>query len=148
MSHTGVFVCGGLSLSSRSTLREMITDGDHIPTLPPGKAEVEVLSDFLRYLNDCSREYIQEVYPVSGASYWGGEIHYILTHSNDWGTPQQVLMRQAAEGAGLILPSKQNQLWFITEGEASVHLCIDKDLMGDPIRVSHTTFHSRGSEEH
>lgn len=124
----------------------MITRGDHIPTLLPGKAEVEVLSDFLRYLNDCSREYIQEVYPVFGASYWGGrEIHYILTHSNDWGIPQQVLMRQAAEGAGLVLSSRQNQLWFITEGEASLHLCIDKGLLDDPIQVSHTTFHSRGA---
>lgn len=97
---------------------------------------VEVVADFLTYLNDCAKQYIQQVHPGIGLDLWlGREIHYILSHPNGWEGPQQALMRQAAEKAGLVKAEGRNQLTFITEGEASLNRCIDKGLMSDAIRV-------------
>lgn len=104
--------------------------------LPLGKTVVEVLSDFLKYLNECAKQYIQEQHPGIGQSLWNGpEIHYVLSHPNGWEGPQQALMRQAAEKAGLVPSGGRNKLTFITEGEASLNRCIEKGLMNDSIRV-------------
>ncbi len=120
-------------------LHPFAKDDDFLPPLPPGKMVVEVLSDFLRYLNNCAQEYIQEVHPVTGTEIWSSqEIQYILTHSNGWEGPQQASMRQAAQEAGLVKPDGGNQLCLIAEGEAGLHLCIERGLMNDSIRVSHT----------
>jgi hypothetical protein len=88
-------------------------------------------------LSDCAKQYIQETHPGIGTSIWEGkEIHYVLSHPNGWEGPQQALMRQAAEMAGLITKSGRNKVTFITEGEASLNRCIDKGLMSESIRVS------------
>lgn len=112
------------------------TQGDvRIPDLPLGKTVVEVVADFLTYLNDCAKQYIQQVHPGIGVDLWSGrEIHYILSHPNGWEGPQQALMKQAAEKAGLLKAGGRNQLTFITEGEASLNRCIEKGLMSDAIR--------------
>ncbi|KAF9444305.1 hypothetical protein P691DRAFT_807545, partial [Macrolepiota fuliginosa MF-IS2] len=108
---------------------------NRISPLPLGKTIVEVLSDFLKYLNDCARQYIQEQHPGIGSSIWvGKEIHYVLSHPNGWEGPQQTLMRQAAEKAGLVSSRGRNKLTFITEGEASLNRCIEKGLMNDSIQ--------------
>lgn len=114
------------------------TGNARIPPLPLNKTVVDVLSDFLKYLNNCAREYIQEVHPGIGTSVCAGssEIHYILSHPNGWEGPQQALMKQAAEKAGLIKPGGRNQLSFITEGEASLNTCIEKGLKSDLVQVS------------
>lgn len=44
-------------------------------------------------------------------------------------------MRQAAEKAGLISPGGMNEVTFISEGEASLNMCIEHDLLSDSIRV-------------
>lgn len=108
-----------------------------IPPLPLGKTVVGVLSDFLEYLNDCARHYIQQVHPGVGTSIWSGtEIHYILPHPNGWEGSQKALMKQAAEKAGLITPNGRNQLTFIAEGEACLHRAISgKGFMSKSIRV-------------
>ncbi|KAF9444529.1 hypothetical protein P691DRAFT_736332 [Macrolepiota fuliginosa MF-IS2] len=108
---------------------------NRISPLPPRKTIIEVLSDFLKYLNDCAKQYIQEQHPGIGSSIWiGNEIHYVLSHPNGWEGPQQTLMRQAAEKAGLVPPGGRNKLTFITEGEASLNQCIEKGLMSGSIR--------------
>ncbi len=113
------------------------TGNARIPPLPLSKTVVEVLSDFLEYLNDCARQYMQEVHPGIGTSLWAGsEIHYILSHPNGWEGPRQAVMKQAAEKAGLIKPGGRNHLSFITEGEASLNRCIEKGLKIDLIQVS------------
>lgn len=121
----------------RPKTKDFAAGAAHIPPLPLGKTVVEVLADFLKYLNDCARQYIQEVHPGIGSSLWAGsEIHYILSHPNGWEGSQQALMKQAAEKAGLVPPGGRNKLTFITEGEASLNRCIEKGLMTEGIRVS------------
>jgi hypothetical protein len=47
-------------------------------------------------------------------------------------------MRQAAEKAGLITRGggeNNNKVMFISEGEASLNMCIEYDLLSNSIRV-------------
>ncbi|KAF9444527.1 hypothetical protein P691DRAFT_736327 [Macrolepiota fuliginosa MF-IS2] len=121
-------------LHLRPRTKDFETGGATIPPLPLGKTVVEVLADFLEYLNSCAKQYIQDVEPVIGSSIWNGsEIHYILSHPNGWEGAQQTLMRQAAEKAGL-MSSGKNKITFITEGEASLNRCIEKGLMSESIQ--------------
>ncbi|KAF9444306.1 hypothetical protein P691DRAFT_712054 [Macrolepiota fuliginosa MF-IS2] len=122
-------------LHLRPKTNDFAMAGNRISPLPLGKTIVEVLSDFLTYLNDCAKQYIQEQHPGIGSSIWTGqEIHYVLSHPNGWEGPQQTLMRQAAEKAGLVSSRGRNKLTFITEGEASLNRCIEKGLMSESIR--------------
>ncbi|KXN92817.1 hypothetical protein AN958_05794 [Leucoagaricus sp. SymC.cos] len=106
-----------------------------IPKLPPNKTAVDVFSDFLEYLNAYAKQFIEANHPGIGTSLWNGpEIHYVLSHPNGWGGPQQTMMKRAAEKAGLIRAGGRNKLSFITEGEASLNRCIDQGLMTESIR--------------
>ncbi|KAJ3569485.1 hypothetical protein NP233_g5017 [Leucocoprinus birnbaumii] len=115
-----------------------------LPPLPLQKTVVEVLSDFLCYLNECAKQYIQEHHPGIGNDVWakGSEIHYILPHPNGWEGPQRSLMKQAAENACLITGGGPNQLSFVTEGEASLNRCVEKGLINDSIRGWYLDFYS------
>ncbi|KAG0702791.1 hypothetical protein DFH29DRAFT_804384 [Suillus ampliporus] len=114
---------------------------DDIPPLPRGKSAVQVLADFMLYLFQCARTYIQE----SHLNLWRSvenSIEFVLTHPNGWEGPQQQQIRRAVELAGLI-PSKQEQshVHLLTEGEASLHFCVTNMITSDvfsktPIAVS------------
>ncbi|KAG0708560.1 hypothetical protein DFH29DRAFT_423264 [Suillus ampliporus] len=114
---------------------------DDIPPLPRGKSAVQVLADFMLYLFQCARTYIQE----SHLNLWRSvenSIEFVLTHPNGWEGPQQQQIRRAVELAGLI-PSKQEQshVHLLTEGEASLHFCVTNVIASDvfsktPIAVS------------
>lgn len=98
---------------------------------------VDAFADFLKYMNQCARLYIEETH-VDGVSLLAsGKVEYILTHPNSWEGAQQTLMRKAAVQAGLIAenPRDQARISFVTEGEASLKFCIDKGLMNGSIRV-------------
>jgi len=119
--------------------RTGITDHleEEIPPLPQGKTAVDVFADFLRYLDHCTRTYIQETH-IDGASLLtSGKVDFILSHPNAWEGAQQTLMRDAAVQAGLITsaPGDRDRVSFISEGEASLNFCIDKDLINDSIQV-------------
>ncbi len=123
-----------LHLRPKALAASHITDAD-IPPLPRGKKGIDVLSDFLRYLFECTRIYIIESNP-SGATFWESvkdNVEFVLTHPNGWEGPQQAIMRRAAVFAGLIpdAPHGQARLQFVTEGEASLHFCINKGALGD-----------------
>lgn len=57
-----------------------------------------------------------------------GDIHFVLTHPNAWEGSQQAQLRQAAVLGGLISdsPAGQRRLQFLTEGEASLHFCLQQ----------------------
>lgn len=121
----------------RPRTKEFATGPAKIPNLPPNKTALDVLSDYLKYLNDCAKQWIKETHPGIGTSIWEGpEIHYILSHPNGWEGPQQAVMKQAANKAGLVTPEGRNKITFITEGEASLNHCIEKGLMNESIQVS------------
>ena len=117
-----------------------LTDGSKIPPLPFNHTVVKVFADYIKYLYDCSKAYIKETH-ANGASLWQSveqTIEYVLTHPNGWEGSQQNQMRQAAVKAGLISDNDTGhaRVSFVTEGEASLHYCVDKGLSTQAIHVS------------
>jgi hypothetical protein len=104
---------------------------DDIPPLPQNKSAVQVLADFMRYLFQCSRTYIQE----SHLNLWRSvenSIEFVLTHPNGWEGPQQQQIRRAVELAGLISSrDEQSHVHLLTEGEASLHFCVANVIAAD-----------------
>ncbi|KAG2015196.1 hypothetical protein CC2G_008487 [Coprinopsis cinerea AmutBmut pab1-1] len=99
-----------------------------IPSLPPNRTAVQVFSDFLRYLYECTKRYIQET-EVNGRTLWEsleGSIHFVLTHPNGWEGYQQSQLRRASVLAQLIPDTTEghDRVSFVTEGEASLHFCL------------------------
>ncbi|PPQ89040.1 hypothetical protein CVT25_006718 [Psilocybe cyanescens] len=111
-----------------------------IPPLPKGKTVIDVFADFLRYLHQCARTYIEETHP-NGTDMWQNLetcTDFVLTHPNSWEGTQQSQMRCAAVRAGLIPNSLagQQRLSFVTEGEVSLHFCIQEGLATHTMEVS------------
>ncbi|TFK33569.1 hypothetical protein BDQ12DRAFT_738725 [Crucibulum laeve] len=109
-----------------------------IPPLPLGKSAIDVLSDFLRYLYRCARTYIEDTH-ANGADLWRSvekNIDFVLTHPNGWEGHQQSQMRRAAVLAGLVPDDAagQSRITFVTEGEASLHYCIQSGLTTDAMK--------------
>ncbi|KAJ6473427.1 hypothetical protein C8R47DRAFT_1145478 [Mycena vitilis] len=101
-----------------------------LPPLPHRKGATSVFADFLRYLFDCAKIYIEE---TLGRDVWVSLQHntrFVLAHPNGWEGKQQSQMRDAAVVAGLIPNSDagHERLSFVTEGEASLHFCIQNGL--------------------
>ncbi|KAJ4469075.1 hypothetical protein C8J55DRAFT_460555 [Lentinula edodes] len=104
-----------------------------ILSLPPDKSVIDVFADFLRYLFSCCRTFIEETLLPDGKSFWESvkdRIVFVLSHPNGWEGRQQSSMRRAAVLAGLApdSPEGQNRILFVTEGEASLHFCINNGL--------------------
>ncbi|KAJ3769804.1 hypothetical protein FB446DRAFT_791054 [Lentinula raphanica] len=100
-----------------------------IPPLPNNKTPLVVFSDFLRYLYECTKSCIQK---TIGDLVWNSvqfNIDFILSHPNGWEMTQQAQMRQAAILAGLVYEDEsQERVHFVTEGEATLHFCIHKQI--------------------
>ena len=62
---------------------------------------------------------------------------FVLNHPNGWKGVQQSMMRTAAIQAGLIPDNEdgRSHLSFVTEGEASLHFCVQSGLTNDAIKV-------------
>ncbi|KAF9026682.1 hypothetical protein BDP27DRAFT_1437443 [Rhodocollybia butyracea] len=103
-----------------------------IPPLPPKKSVIEVYADFLRYLLSCVKSFIEETVLPGGISFWTSvqnRIIFVLSHPNGWEGLQQSYMRQAAVLAGLVSNiNDQDRIHFVTEGEASLHFCVNNGL--------------------
>lgn len=130
----------------RKTLSSPHLRGHHIPILPVNKSIIDVFADFFRYLNECSKTYIQETHP-NGSELWKSfdkHIVYILSHPNGWEPAQQSYMRRAAVLAGLTTDTEAekegNTLQFVTEGEASLNFCITNGLTKDCMTVCPDVF--------
>ncbi|KAK7032184.1 hypothetical protein VNI00_013358 [Paramarasmius palmivorus] len=108
-----------------------VNDSD-IPPLPLNKTVIDVFADFLRYLHACAIDYIKK---SKDPQFWSSveeNIDYVLTHPNGWEGLQQSQMRQAAIQAGFITAhDPESRLQFVTEGEASLHYCINKGAMNE-----------------
>ncbi|KIY64131.1 hypothetical protein CYLTODRAFT_425491 [Cylindrobasidium torrendii FP15055 ss-10] len=115
-----------LHLRPKGLSANHIRDSD-IPPLPRGKSILDVFSDYLKYLYECTRKYIMDT-TFNGTSYWASlkdNIDFVLTHPNGWEGQQQQSMRKAAVQAGLVRQADSyDRIRFVTEGEASLHFCI------------------------
>ncbi|KAJ7652890.1 hypothetical protein B0H17DRAFT_1101242 [Mycena rosella] len=108
-----------------------------IHPLPHRKSATSVLADFLRYLFECTKTFIEQTHP-NGRDLWlslENSIQFVMAHPNGWEGKQQNQMRDAAIVAGLISTSEaeHDRLRFVTEGEASLHFCIQNGLGLDSI---------------
>ncbi|KAJ6458045.1 hypothetical protein C8R47DRAFT_1188838 [Mycena vitilis] len=105
-------------------------DSQDLPPLPHRQSATKVLADFLRYLFQCAKTFIEE---TLGRDLWlslENNTHFVLAHPNGWEGKQQSQMRDAAVMAGLITDTDagHGRLSFVTEGEASLHFCIQNGL--------------------
>lgn len=103
-----------------------------IPSLPPNKTVVQVVSDYLTYLFRCARDYIQATH-ANGRDLWESvekDIHFVISHPNGWEGYQQQQLREAVVLAGFIPDSDDGhkRVSFVTEGEASLHFSIRNGL--------------------
>lgn len=119
---------------------------DAIRPLPLNKRAIDVFADFLRYLFECARTYIQQTHP-NGTQFWSSietDIEFVLTHPNGWEGAQQNLMRRAAVLAGLVSDDVvgQSRVHFVTEGEASLHFCVQNGLSSHVLDVRVMPFRS------
>ena len=130
-------------------LRSKFGEGHYIsqiPPLPPNKTVVQVLADFLSYMLKCASNYIQDTH-ANGPDLWDSlkdDIHYVLSHPNDWEAAEQDQMRQAAVLGGLIPDelSGHSRVEFVTEGEASLHFVIQNGVLTDAMQVCLFSFPS------
>ncbi|RDB20646.1 Heat shock protein 12A [Hypsizygus marmoreus] len=109
-----------------------------LPPLPRNKSVVDLFADFMRYLYGCAKTYIQETH-ANGPQLWLSvepTIEFVLTHPNGWEGAQQQQMRKAAILAGLIPDNVAGhaRVHLVTEGEASLHFCIQSGLTTDALK--------------
>ena len=110
--------------------------------LPKGKTIVDVLADFMRYLFDSTKTHFIDSDPY-GDHLWNtvsSNINLVLTHPNDWGGPQQRLLRTAVVKAGIVpdTPAGRSRVRFVTKGEALFSFCTIETTAGEGLKVRHT----------
>ncbi|KAK7472170.1 hypothetical protein VKT23_000292 [Stygiomarasmius scandens] len=121
--------CEWFKLHLRPDRKESDAVSQVVYPLPPNKTAVDVFADFLHYLMECTKSFIIQSMP-NGASFWESveeRIQFVLSHPNGWEGSQQSQMRRAAIQAGLITNSREDhgRVQFVTEGEASLHYCLN-----------------------
>lgn len=91
----------------------------------------------MEYLFKCARTYIQDTNLPECWESIKDDIDFVLTHPNGWEGAQQSQIRRAAVLAKLIpdTPSGHSRIQLLTEGEASLHFCIEKGLASDTTAV-------------
>ncbi|KAG5718636.1 Heat shock 70 kDa protein 12B [Termitomyces sp. T112] len=117
---------------------DMIEDTQPLPTLPADKSVVDVFADFIRYLFESAKTYIIDAHP-SGSDLWKSvesRIEFVLAHPNGWEGAQQKEMREAIVLAGLIPGTSEghSRVQFVSEGEASLHFCVQSGLTTEPLK--------------
>jgi hypothetical protein len=127
-----------LHLRPKALMSTHIKDED-VPDLPPNKTAVDVLSDFLVYLYNCAKVFIQETH-ANGVELWRSvaqTIQFVFSHPNGWAGVQQNQMRSAAVLGGIIPNTEEgrSRIEFVTEGEASLHFCIANGLASEAMKV-------------
>lgn len=109
---------------------DMVQPGETVPPLPPGKPVGAILADFMKYLYQCAEEYIEESHRCVNLRALRSTTVFILTHPNGWGGAQQTTMRKSAIDAGLVPDANaaRDRILFATEGECSLHFCLQNGL--------------------
>lgn len=100
---------------------------------------MQILADFLEYLFECAKTYIEESH-ANGRDMWisfEDNIDFVLSHPNGWEGPQQAQIREAATLAKLVpdTPEGQARIQLVTEGEASLHYCLESRLAAGGFKV-------------
>jgi hypothetical protein len=91
----------------------------------------------MRYLYQCAHTYIHDTYSPELWKSIENDIDFVLTHPNGWEGAQQSQIRSAAVLAGLIAdtPDGHSRLQLLTEGEASLHFCLNNGVTSESMMV-------------
>jgi hypothetical protein len=115
--------------------------------LPKGKSIQDVFSDFIRYLFDSAKAFIQESEPM-GKKLWGSlepNIDLILSHPNGWDGREQEFLRKAVVQASVFTEKEAiSHVSFVTEGEASFDFCVINTKSGELLEVVFFLLNSEG----
>jgi hypothetical protein len=115
--------------------------------LPKGKSKQDVFSDFIRYLFDSAKAFIQESEPV-GKKLWESlepNIDLILSHPNGWDGREQEILRRAVVQASVFTEAEAiSRVSFVTEGEASFNFCVINTVSGESLEVMFFLLNSEG----
>ena len=95
--------------------------------LPSGKSLQDVFADFIRYLFDSAKAFIQEREPM-GDKIWeslGRNIDLVLSHPNGWEGREQEFLRKSVVQASVFTEEEAlSRVSFVTEGEATFNYCV------------------------
>ncbi|KAJ7170801.1 hypothetical protein C8R43DRAFT_875680 [Mycena crocata] len=122
-------------LRLRPRTMQLNMNGMRLGHLPPGRTAVDVFGDFLAYLFLCTRNFITDTH-ANGSMLWATvehDIKFVLSHPNGWEGAQQSKLRRSAIHGGLIpnTSAGKARIFFVTEGEASLHACVLNGLAAD-----------------
>ncbi|KAJ7126910.1 hypothetical protein C8R44DRAFT_912183 [Mycena epipterygia] len=122
-------------LRLRPRTMQLNMNGMRLGCLPPGKTAVDVFGDFLAYLFLCTRNFITDTH-ANGSMLWATvehDIKFVLSHPNGWEGAQQSKLRRSAIHGGLVPNTNAGKarIFFVTEGEASLHACVLNGLAAD-----------------
>ncbi|KIY46135.1 hypothetical protein FISHEDRAFT_60610 [Fistulina hepatica ATCC 64428] len=110
----------------------------NIPPLPNGKDLKTVLADLLRYLVDCTYQYICNT-ERNGYRVWGRcaqRMIYVFSFPGVWTDKRRDTFASAAIAANLVSNKREdsNRLFFYTESEAAIYYCMDHGLASHVIK--------------
>jgi hypothetical protein len=135
-----LFDLPSFKLRLRPRTMQLNMNGMRLSPLPKRKTPTHVFGDFLSYLYRCTRSFISDTH-ANGQSLFTSvehDIQFVLSHPNGWEGPQQTRMRAAAVYAGFVPDTDigRARIWFVTEGEASLHACVLSGLASEVLSVS------------
>ncbi|KAF9650957.1 hypothetical protein BDM02DRAFT_3184899 [Thelephora ganbajun] len=108
--------------------------------LPKGKSLQDVFTDFIRYLFDSAKAFIQECEPV-GKELWESlesNIDLILSHPNGWEGREQGFLRKSVVQASIFTEEEAlSRVSFVTEGEATFNFCVTNTKSGESLNPGH-----------
>ena len=106
--------------------------------LPKGKSLQDVFADFIRYLFDSAKAFIQESEP-KGEELWISlerTINLMLSHPNGWGGREQEFLRKSVSRALIFTEEEaRSRVSFVTEGEATANFCVTNTKFHESLRV-------------
>ena len=105
--------------------------------LPRGKSLQDVFSDFIRYLFDSAKSFIQDSEPF-GEELWAAverNTSLILSHPRGWGGHELEFLRKAVIRASVFTEEVLTSVYFITEEEANFNFCVTHTKLGELLKV-------------
>jgi len=115
--------------------------------LPADKSLQDVFADFIRYLFNSTKAFIQEREPM-GEELWeslGSDIDLILSHPNGWEGREQGFLRKSVVRAGVFTEKEAlSRVSFVTEGEATFNFCVTNTNSCELLKVAFSPLNSKG----
>ena len=106
--------------------------------LPKDKTLQDVFADFILYLFNSTKAFIQEREPM-GKELWerlGSNTDLILSHPNGWEGREQGFLRKSVVRAGVFTEEEAlSRVSFVTEGEATFNYCVTNTNSGELLKV-------------